>query len=126
WTMSAGCARLATAACTVRLADAARIELILDEPPAVFLSPAEPAVGDSDRGPHIIDQTWTGAGLRLELEGQPGRVYALGVTRPERIRGVVGAELREGRLCFTIPGAPDEKFVPHAITVAVIPRKETP
>ncbi|NLI48498.1 MAG: hypothetical protein GX414_15450 [Acidobacteria bacterium] len=115
-----------TAACTVRLADAARIELILNEPPAVFLSPAEPAVGDSDRGPHIIDQTWTGAGLRLELEGQPGRVYVLGVTRPERIRGVVGAELREGRLCFTIPGAPDEKFVPHAITVAVIPRKETP
>lgn len=114
------------AACTVRLADAARIELILDEPPAVFLLPAETAVGGPDRGPRVIDQAWTGAGLRLEVEGQPGRAYAFGVTRPERVRDVVGAELRDGRLCFTIPGAPDETFVPHVITVAVIPRKETP
>ena len=64
--------------------------------------------------------------VRLELEGQPGRAYALGVTRPERVRGVVGAELREGRLHFTIPGAPDETFVPHVITFAVIPREEKP
>jgi hypothetical protein len=92
----------------------------------VFLLPAESAVGDPDRGPRIIDQAWTGAGLRLELEGQPGRAYALGVTRPERVRGVVGAELREGRLHFTIPGAPDETFVPHVITFAVIPREEKP
>jgi len=114
------------AVCTVRLAGAARVELVLDEPPAVFLLPAESAVGDSDRGPRVIDQAWTGAGLHLEVEGQPGRAYALGVTHPERIRDVVGAELRDGRLCFIIPGAPDGTFVPHAITVAVIPRKETP
>ncbi|HNU01044.1 MAG TPA: GH116 family glycosyl hydrolase [Acidobacteriota bacterium] len=114
------------AACTVRLAGEARVELALEWPPAVFLLPAESAVGDPDRGPRIIDQAWTGAGLRLELEGQPGRAYALGVTRPERVRGVVGAELREGRLHFTIPGAPDETFVPHVITFAVIPREEKP
>jgi len=122
----AACPRGVSAACTVRLAGAARIELILDEPPAVFLLPAESAVGDSDRGPRVIDQAWTGDGLRVELAGRPGTACALGVTQPERLGAVAGAALRDGRLLFTIPGEPGETFGPHVITFAITPRKETP
>ncbi len=122
WRLARGeCPRRAPCASPARRAS----ELILDEPPAVFLLPAESAVGDSDRGPRVIDQAWTGDGLRVELAGRPGTMrpgrHAAGAPRRRGRRGAAG---RAAPLHH--PRRTGRDLRPHVITFAITPRKETP
>jgi glycogen debranching enzyme len=83
---------------------------------AVFLLPAQSAIGDVNRNIKIISQSYASKILTLNVEGKANTKYELGITNWDLVEDVKGAEQNENRLIVKLPDNRTD-FVKHSISI---------
>jgi glycogen debranching enzyme len=85
---------------------------------SVFLKDHTTPIGAVNEGLKIISQNLAGKKLTVHCEGQPNKVYEIGIMNYELVNSIIGAELRDGKLIVVIPGTGSD-FLKHEIVVEV-------
>lgn len=85
---------------------------------SVFLKDQTTPIGAVNEGLKIISQNLEGKKLTVHCEGQPNKVYEIGIMNYDLVNSITGAELKDGKLTMVIPGTGSD-FLKHEIIVEV-------
>ncbi len=100
-----------------KVRNSSSLEINFKPVPEIYILPLKTSRGESNQSLKILSQSFSDGKIHVQVEGLSGRDYQIGVTNPDKISSVDGAEISGDRLKIKIQSGAKDMFVKREITV---------
>ncbi len=100
-----------------KVKNSSSLEINYKSVPEIYILPLKTSRGESNQSLKILSQSFSDGKLHVQVAGLSGRDYKIGVTNPENISSVDGAEISGDRLKIKIQSGMKDQFVKHEIVI---------
>jgi glycogen debranching enzyme len=101
----------------LNIEDNSDLRISMKPGPGIYYPEIQSLIGSINVGLKLISQKYTNNNLEIITEGVAGKSYLLGMTNPELVSSVSGAEITGSHLKISFPGSEKHTFLRKVITL---------